>query len=942
MSFGANIEHDRVDPGIEAAIIDGQLRTAEALEERLREHGGVILGDEVGSGKTYVTFALLVETLASESRKGAAIFVPSGPLKTKWCEQLREYIDAAVPDERLRANLRLRITPIDRTLCNDGSLDEDRWGEAPAANSIVVATHTTYSYRTSVVDRAACLRAAAARLNVGHTIRPSALLRACELDPTADDEPYWADPDLLTPKRLEPLRAVLLAYVGGERDLDFEAREAIAEIRLLVGRARLPNMALAVIDEAHHLKSTDSTVYRSLSGVLGSRFDALLFLTATPFQLGRDELLNIVGFFAQSRANTGDAAFEERVRGLAAAIDRWVDSLDDFMRRWADLDQSRASTCASLLRDDAGPGPDDDPLVSRAAEGFRQCLAAKAQLEEAMRPFLVRSVRDRFHREHGAVPPRFIADESRIPLALVDRLLTEQLRERRTFISSALVGACSSWQALGAASIMDGEKGGEVQTRPVLRRMIDGRMMGEHPKVAQTVDTCVGGVDRGEKTLVFVERRETGQALREEIVAHLAAEEATHAPSDAALRQRLQDRSRFGWPSLRENYLHTIMPLVFGRQPDSAEVAQIWGEECWRELWWRVDPAEEKRDYSVEKRFWEHAFFTRAAQSRPGWEEGVGGPLTACARNILDPAYILNGIDLLAGDSGSRHEIPDLPVRADRRGPRMPFAEAYVAYRSPWFGASEPLSALGPDARADFVDAAASTIAVSHFRDELAALEVESDPAAHFTAVAGVLLDPHSGWPQRFQLLAEQAREAVNTQNDSLAKTRIASLIDGLKQRDRVQFVDGNTSQQAKENVIAGFNTPLYPDVIITTEVLAEGLDLHRYCRRVIHHDLPWNPAKLEQRTGRVDRVGSLSERLRAEDPAGDHEIDVWLPFVPGTYDEFIYQRVLARRREFRCILGDRPEWHSEELHEEDASIPIDPILVERLQVDLGPRVSSV
>ena len=58
---------------------------------------------------------------------------------------------------------------------------------------------------------------------------------------------------------------------------------------------------------------------------------------------------------------------------------------------------------------------------------------------------------------------------------------------------------------------------------------------------------------------------------------------------------------------------------------------------------------------------------------------------------------------------------------------------------------------------------------------------------------------------------------------------------------------------------------------------------------------------------------------------------------MPGTYDETIYNRVTARRREFRCLLGGRPEWQNEQLGETEREIPIPPEMVDRLQVDLGP-----
>jgi superfamily II DNA/RNA helicase len=44
--------------------------------------------------------------------------------------------------------------------------------------------------------------------------------------------------------------------------------------------------------------------------------------------------------------------------------------------------------------------------------------------------------------------------------------------------------------------------------------------------------------------------------------------------------------------------------------------------------------------------------------------------------------------------------------------------------------------------------------------------------------------------------------------------------------------------------------------ILLATDAASEGLNLQQYCRRVIHVELPWNPNRLEQRNGRVDRYG--------------------------------------------------------------------------------------
>ncbi len=58
----------------------------------------------------------------------------------------------------------------------------------------------------------------------------------------------------------------------------------------------------------------------------------------------------------------------------------------------------------------------------------------------------------------------------------------------------------------------------------------------------------------------------------------------------------------------------------------------------------------------------------------------------------------------------------------------------------------------------------------------------------------------------------------------------------------------------------AGAEADLY-DVLITTDVLAEGVNLQQ-CRHIINYDMPWNPMRLVQRHGRIDRIGSPYDRV--------------------------------------------------------------------------------
>ena len=76
-----------------------------------------------------------------------------------------------------------------------------------------------------------------------------------------------------------------------------------------------------------------------------------------------------------------------------------------------------------------------------------------------------------------------------------------------------------------------------------------------------------------------------------------------------------------------------------------------------------------------------------------------------------------------------------------------------------------------------------------------------------------------------------------------------------------VRLANGRVRQDTRQPLMLPFNTPFYPEVLTASSVLAEGVDLHLNCRFVIHHDLSWNPSTLEQRTGRIDRIGAKCER---------------------------------------------------------------------------------
>lgn len=84
--------------------------------------------------------------------------------------------------------------------------------------------------------------------------------------------------------------------------------------------------------------------------------------------------------------------------------------------------------------------------------------------------------------------------------------------------------------------------------------------------------------------------------------------------------------------------------------------------------------------------------------------------------------------------------------------------------------------------------------------------------------------------------------------------------------------------------------------LLLSSNVGGEGLDLQR-ASVVVNYDLPWNPATLEQRIGRIDRFGQRAEIIR-----------VLNLILPGTVEDVIFTRVYDRLQLFESAIGDCAE----------------------------------
>lgn len=151
----------------------------------------------------------------------------------------------------------------------------------------------------------------------------------------------------------------------------------------------------------------------------------------------------------------------------------------------------------------------------------------------------------------------------------------------------------------------------------------------------------------------------------------------------------------------------------------------------------------------------------------------------------------------------------------------------------------------------------------------------------------------------------------------------------GYRAMEVVRSVSGGTKRDTRDRVMLAFNSPLFPEILVSTQVLGEGVDLHRFCRHVIHHDLCWNPSTLEQRTGRVDRIFCKAE-------VTGKSIQVFEPYIAGSADERMYRVVRDRERWFQIVMGQQFSFDEAEAEEIAERVPLPDRLAQELVFDLS------
>lgn len=126
----------------------------------------------------------------------------------------------------------------------------------------------------------------------------------------------------------------------------------------------------------------------------------------------------------------------------------------------------------------------------------------------------------------------------------------------------------------------------------------------------------------------------------------------------------------------------------------------------------------------------------------------------------------------------------------------------------------------------------------------------------------------------------------------TFSRNTLSYLRSRLSPSHRVAVLHGGIAPDDRESIMRRFRAGEF-DIVIATRVASEGLDFE-FCSLIVNYDLPWNPMEVEQRIGRLDRIGQKSDKI------------LILNFsTPGTIESDILDRLMKRVGVFEHSIGE-------------------------------------
>lgn len=459
-------------------LASGQYVAATSILRRLYGEGepGVILADEVGLGKTFVSFGVAAWVLSNIPKSRVLVLTNSRYMVDQWSERwgkvlLTESGDPLPLAVSVRKWLEYKqLRPKDRlAICSYETL-KLFWDEWDQIRASVAKWIFDPRFRPGTKFSHELTKQLKRDLDIDLRVRAKPLKRK---PGSSRAKRFWKDH--FDPQERRWIDAA-------------DAREALDEIELTTGAVagRKPQrFDLVIIDEAHRLGAKSRQ--KALQHLIKGNASKVLYVTATPFALNVCQLEELLGCFHFCTGHSHEQ-LKDQVKQLG---------LRDFER----------------------------------AVGLRETFPGQAELERKLRRWIVRRTWPHEqgelarHQETLAVPPDL--GSGFVATVALERAIAELLRSAgRTHIASRRASLCSSWRA--ARSSMEenplGEKGDESRRWCELAVKVLSQNLGQDsPKLRRAAER-IASIVRKERTkvLVFAERKETLTAMRGLIEGHLA------------------------------------------------------------------------------------------------------------------------------------------------------------------------------------------------------------------------------------------------------------------------------------------------------------------------------------------------------------------------------------------------------------------------------------
>lgn len=889
-----------------------QKKTAREILKRLHKGPGVILADEVGTGKTFVALAVAVSVaLENKGRRPVVVMVPSS-LKEKWPIDFELFREKCLPPNLAE---RMKWAKAERAVEFLKLLDDP----PKRRKSIIFVTHGAIS--RTLMDKWAMLaliyqairrksgapemrhRLAGVMGQLLHmkwvekhgqdiwmdllTTHPSQWLQICHewgIDPENDDNPETDDDPV--PKVLCNILPRIntdgvfwaLWDIPRRRNLTFERRLRrtrkiiVGEIRslwhqcLLQMKLRLP---LLVLDEAHHLKNPETRLASLFQakeahddaeeiarGPLAGVFQRMIFLTATPFQLGHAELCSVLERFTgvcwrtKRAPRCGEEVFSKQLQDVRAALDGAQESALTLDASWGRLREEDLIVNGTRHTDienwwqEVRRDTNRTAMANQVLRCYERTKERMKSAEKLLKPWVIRHLRPRTLPE----PHQSVQRRHRLPGAMISTDSPEGKPYGLPVAGKALLPFLLAARASSHAP----------NSRPVFAEglassyeaFLETRKVNLRSKRTLPLYVLCDGDDDHDVSMCQVTDASRWYLEKlEELVPRGDAKASASHPKIAATVQRTLEIWKSGEKAVV--FCHYIATGKTLRQRISEaidkQIRMLGAERLGCDLAEVPDQLER-----IGRRFFdEDSPVRRACDAEsttligefPGLEKYRNELTEIVRRNIRTPPFLVRFFPLHRGRL-TEDDMSAAMDRADRSG---------LTLRQ----------------------------LLQHFFHFLVEHCGEEDQRRYIDALTRIQTGAYYGtdMTQAYSL-------------DELQGEKAERLI------PNVRLVNGTTLQQTRQRLMLTFNTPFYPEILVASSVMAEGVDLHLNCRHTIHHDLCWNPSTLEQRTGRIDRIGAKVERC-------GQPILVYLPYLGETQDEKMYRVVMDRERWFGVVMGE-------------------------------------